>query len=83
MRIRDYVFVNTDIVRIFAEPYAYNEASCRVLEKAGFQFEGLLRQNAIKNGQHIDMKMYSVLKPPSIRPLDTINGLRFTPMVLT
>ena len=62
-QILDYVFENTDIVRIFAEPFAYNLASCRVLEKAGFQFEGLLRQNAIKNGQFMDMKMYSVLKP--------------------
>ena len=61
-QIRDYIFENTDIVRIFAEPYAHNEASCRVLEKAGFQFEGLLRQNAVKNGQLMDMKMYAVLK---------------------
>ena len=35
-QICDYVFENTDIVRIFAEPYANNTASCRVLEKAGF-----------------------------------------------
>ena len=68
--IRDYIFENTDIVRIFADPYSYNEASCRVLEKAGFQYEGLLRQNAIKNGLLMDMKMYAVLKPPSIRPID-------------
>ena len=25
-------------------------ASCRVLEKAGFQYEGTLRSNAVKNG---------------------------------
>jgi RimJ/RimL family protein N-acetyltransferase len=57
-----YVFENTDIVRIFAEPFAYNAASCRVLEKAGFQFEGTLRSNAVKNGKIIDMKMYSLIK---------------------
>jgi len=57
-----YTFENTDIVRIFAEPYAYNDASCRVLEKAGFQYEGLLCRNAIKNGRIIDMKMYAILK---------------------
>ena len=62
----DYVFKNTDIVRIFAEPYAHNDASCRVLEKAGFQFEGVLRQNAIKNGQLMDMKMYAIIKPKEI-----------------
>ena len=31
-QMRDYIFENTDIVRIFAEPYANNTASCRVLE---------------------------------------------------
>lgn len=58
----DYVFEHTDIIRLFAEPFAYNTASCRVLEKAGFQFEGLLRRNAEKNGRVLDMKMYSRVK---------------------
>ena len=57
-----YVFDKTDIIRIYAEPFAYNTASCRVLEKAGFQYEGTLRRNAVKNGRVIDMKMYSLLK---------------------
>ena len=61
-QIVQYVFDNTDIVRIFAEPYAYNSASCRALEKAGFTFEGLLRTNAFKNGKLVDMKMYAVIK---------------------
>ena len=59
----NYIFANTDIVRIFAEPFAFNEASCRVLEKAGFTFEGTLRQNAIKNVEIIDMKLYALVKP--------------------
>jgi RimJ/RimL family protein N-acetyltransferase len=58
-----HVFENSDILRIYAEPFAYNAASCRVLEKAGFQFEGTLRSNAIKNGKVIDMRMYSIIKP--------------------
>lgn len=57
-----YVFDKSDIIRIYAEPFAYNAASCRVLEKAGFQYEGTLRSNAVKNGEVIDMKMYSLLK---------------------
>lgn len=57
-----YVFQHTDIIRIFAEPFADNAASCRVLEKAGFQLEGILRKNAVKNGRVLDMKMYSLLK---------------------
>ncbi len=58
----DYVFAHTDIIRIFAEPFADNTASCRVLEKAGFRFEGTLRRDAIKNGKVLDMKIYSKLK---------------------
>jgi RimJ/RimL family protein N-acetyltransferase len=57
-----YIFDNTDIVRIFADPYAYNAASCRVLEKVGFVYEGTLRKNAVKNGQLVDMKMYAIIK---------------------
>ena len=33
------LFDETDILRIYAEPFAYNTGSRRVLEKAGFQFE--------------------------------------------
>lgn len=58
-----YIFENTDIVRIFAEAFGFNKASCRVLEKAGFVFEGVLRKNGIKNGQIIDMKLYAIIKP--------------------
>ncbi len=57
-----YVFEKSDVIRIYAEPFASNGASCRVLEKAGFQYEGTLRNNAVKNGNVLDMKMYSLLK---------------------
>lgn len=57
-----HVFETTDIIRIFAEPFAHNTASCRVLEKAGFQLEGTLRSNAIKNGAVLDMKLYALIK---------------------
>ena len=59
----EFVFSNTDIVRIFAEPFARNPASCRALEKAGFTCEGLLRCNAEKNGILEDMKLYAKIKP--------------------
>lgn len=58
----NYIFKNTDIVRIYAKPFAYSEASCRILEKAGFVCEGTLRKNAVKNGKVIDMKMYAKIK---------------------
>ena len=61
-QICEYVFRNSDIIRIYAETFSHNTASCRVLEKAGFQFEGLLRQNAVKNNKVADVKIYSLLK---------------------
>ena len=56
------VFGNSDIIRIFAEPFARNRASCRVLEKAGFIFEGTMRDNSFKNGQVCDMQLYALLR---------------------
>ena len=61
-QVCQYVFNNTDILRIFAEPFACNAASCRVLEKAGFQYEGTLRSNAVKKGKVLDMKLYALVR---------------------
>ena len=58
------VFETTDILRIYAEPFAYNTGSRRALEKAGFTFEGTLKNNAVKNGKVLDMTMYSLTKEP-------------------
>lgn len=57
-----YLQEHTDIVRIFAEPFAHNSGSCRVLEKSGFQFEGVMRKNAFKNGEFLDMRLYALVK---------------------
>lgn len=68
-QICGYVFSHSDILRIYAEPFAENKASCRVLEKSGFQYEGTLRANAVKNGRILDMRMYSLLKTDWTRQL--------------
>lgn len=70
-QVCEYVFARTDIIRIYAEPFARNAASCRVLEKAGFQLEGTLRCNAYKNGIIEDMKMYALLKGAENRKGET------------
>lgn len=59
-----YVFGHTDVIRIYAEPFADNAASCRVLEKAGFVCEGTLRGNAFKRGRIRDMKLYALVNIP-------------------
>lgn len=45
--------------RVFALPFASNQASCRVLEKAGYVLEGRLRRSAIKDGRIIDQMQYA------------------------
>jgi RimJ/RimL family protein N-acetyltransferase len=37
-------------------------ASARVLEKAGYSREGVLRQNVIKDGRVLDQLMYAILR---------------------
>ena len=55
-------FAKLDIVRIYAEPYAYNTGSRRVLEKCGFTLEGTLRQSVYKNGRMLDSCIYALLR---------------------
>lgn len=45
--------------RLFALPFAHNQASCRVLEKAGYVLEGRLRNSAIKEGKLVDQLQYA------------------------
>jgi RimJ/RimL family protein N-acetyltransferase len=51
-----------DLTRIFALPFASNAGSIRVLQKAGYQLEGRLRQSAIKDGVVRDQLMYAAYK---------------------
>ena len=55
-------FARWDICRIFAEPFAENAASRRVLEKCGFVQEGLLRRSVWKNGRMHDSCLYGLIR---------------------
>lgn len=60
--ISDYGFANFNLTRIYALPFADNLPSRRVLEKAGFVFEGILRQTVIKRGVMHDTAVYALIK---------------------
>jgi len=51
------------LTRIYAVPFAWNAASCRVLEKAGYVLEGRLRKSAIKDGKLTDQLQYAFIAP--------------------
>jgi [ribosomal protein S5]-alanine N-acetyltransferase len=52
------------LTRIFAVPFAWNLASCRVLEKAGYVLEARLRCSAIKDGRLTDQFQYAFIADP-------------------
>ena len=58
-----WAFSTHGFLRIFAQPFAGNQASRRVLEKAGYELEGTLRRSAIKDGQVRDQCLYARLGP--------------------
>jgi len=58
----DWAFDHYNVVRIFALVFATNLASMRVLEKSGFQSEGLLRRSAIKNGVVLDQMLFAKVR---------------------
>lgn len=56
------VFAHAPILRIEAHCVAEHTASARVMEKAGMQYEGTLRQARMMKGIRRDMKVYSILR---------------------
>jgi RimJ/RimL family protein N-acetyltransferase len=61
--ITGYAIETHGFTRLFALPFASNEASCRVLEKAGYVLEARLRKSAIKGGTIIDQLQYAFIAP--------------------
>ena len=54
-----YAFNDLGLLRLFAVPIAWNAASFRVLEKAGFQRECIMRNACIKDEKVADMVLYA------------------------
>jgi ribosomal-protein-alanine N-acetyltransferase len=55
----DYAFRSLGMCRVFALPFVRNVPSHRVLEKAGYMREALMRRSAIKDGQVLDQYLYA------------------------
>jgi RimJ/RimL family protein N-acetyltransferase len=58
----DFCFNNFPLRRVYAEPFVNTPASARVLMKAGFDSEGRLKNNVIKNGELLDSLLYAKTK---------------------
>ena len=60
--LTDFCFDNFPLRRIYAEAFANNPVSARVLEKVGFVFEGRLKNHVIKDGELLDSLLYAKTK---------------------
>ena len=57
--LTDYVLTDLNMLRLFALPFTDNHASRRVLEKAGYVCEGILRASSVKGGEPRDQAVYA------------------------
>ena len=55
-------FRSLGVRRVHAHTFLDNPASARVLEKAGFSYEGTLRRAARHRGRYRDIRMYAIVK---------------------
>ena len=63
LALSDAAFAEGRLLRIYASVYDGNTNSCRVLEKAGFEKEGIMRAYVEKNGEILDAHLYAKLSP--------------------
>lgn len=62
--LSEWAFTELRVVRLHAGVYARNPASARVLEKAGYEFEGRMRARYFRDGEFIDGLLYAKVRLP-------------------
>lgn len=61
--ICDYAFNKLNMEKLFAGVFQGNEGSKKVLEKCGFQLEGIAKKAVFKNNTFLDEYRYGKVKP--------------------
>jgi RimJ/RimL family protein N-acetyltransferase len=62
-RLCKFAFDEYELRRIYAQAFATNPASARVLEKAGFALEGTLRSHHFRDGKPDDVLFFGMMRP--------------------
>ncbi len=57
-----YAFDQLKLKRVYACVFPFNKASRRVMEKAGYKYEGRLRKHVLKNGRAMDDLLFAKVK---------------------
>ena len=64
-----YGFEELGLVRVYAHVFTHNHRSAKVLQKAGFSLEGILRRHHKKGSEVLDAQVYACLSDsPSDSP---------------
>ena len=61
-RVCRHGFEEFGLVKITAHVFPHNPASARVLDKCGFEEEGVLRKHFLKDGKLIDARLFALLR---------------------
>jgi ribosomal-protein-alanine N-acetyltransferase len=65
--LTERAFEQSDFYRIYADVFAWNPASMRVLEKAGYRREAVLTRAVVKDGVLMDQVIYAITRDPGLR----------------
>jgi RimJ/RimL family protein N-acetyltransferase len=60
--LSDFAFNRFELIRLFAYVFAGNDASVRVLEKAGYAYEGRMRKSIVKDDRVVDELVYALVR---------------------
>ena len=58
----DFIFQNTDLVRLEAHVFSWNTASVKVLEKSNYLFEGIHKKACYKAEKWCDIHIYAKVR---------------------
>ncbi len=61
-KVTTFAFDNFKLEKVTANVFDFNLGSAKVLEKAGYQLEGILRKHYKKDGKIFDGKLYAKIK---------------------
>ncbi len=62
-RLCEFAFEEYELRRIYAQAFASNPTSARVLEKAGFELEGTLRSHYFRDAKPYDVLYFGMMRP--------------------
>ena len=60
--VTDYAFKKYKLQRMATVTRTFNKPSARILEKAGYKLEGILRKNKCKDGEYLDDMLWAKVK---------------------